>query len=99
MWRISKPGEDETKYRTALGDQEYERRLAIANKKADELHAAGSWEEAMILRPLFQDTIMNITPGTLAKAENLNGRAWAKIIYRLTGVNESTQGESTQRGH
>ena len=83
QWSIKNQTEWETQYKTKHGPEEYARRLAIANQKADGLT---DWQERMFLRPQFHSVAMQLSSEVLAKAETKSSRAWALVVYKLAGV-------------
>lgn len=101
-WKVQSEWEWERKWRGKLGNEEFERRLAIADAKADELLGEAksgdpatekkgrisdaAWAEATLMRGQFRGMAMQMSAGALVKAERLSGRKWASIIYKLAGV-------------
>lgn len=80
-WVIESEKTFEDKHVAALGREEYDRRLAVANAKADELK--DDWREQMFMRPQFQSIAMQASAETFAKMEKLPGSKWSRLIYRL----------------
>lgn len=78
-WVIESEQTFEEKYVAALGREEFERRLAVANAKADELE----WRERMFMRPQFHSIAMQLNPTQFATAEGWSGARWAKLVYKL----------------
>lgn len=79
-WTIESEKKAEEKHVAALGREEYERRLVVANAKADELT---EWREQMFMRPQFQSIAMQLNPTQFATAEAWTGEKWAKLVYKL----------------
>lgn len=79
-------GDQESKYRAELGTEEYDRRLAIANAKADDLGKGDNWKEEAFMRPQFESVIMQLKPEQVATVEKWTGARFAKLIYKLAGV-------------
>ncbi len=80
-WEVSTETAFEKKHVAALGRDEYDRRLAVANAKADELD---DWQEQMFMRAQFQSVAMQMSAEQFKVAsEKWNGDRWSRLIYRL----------------
>lgn len=79
-WVIESEKTFEQKHVEALGREEFDRRLAVANAKADQLE---DWQERMFMRPQFQSIAMQLNPTQFATAEGWHGNRWSALVHRL----------------
>ena len=86
-WEVSSDAAWEAKYRSALGDAEFERRLDAANCLHEQMYEDESqWQEAMVVGSQIKSVMMQLRPEQFEVAKDWPIAKWTKFIYRLAGV-------------
>ena len=82
-WQIENETDVRNRHVAKLGQAEYDRRLSVAEKKADDL---ADWKEAMFMKPQFVSVAMQLNAEQFEKMSDLGSNRWSRLICKLAGV-------------
>lgn len=79
-WKTTSEEEFEKANVEKLGREEYDKRLATADAKADQLK---DWEERMFMAAQFRSIVMRLSAAQFETMEKLPGDRWSRLVYKL----------------